>query len=60
METNPTPQPPDTAFTLQDLNNLRACVGTHPTPEGILSDVGQTKAKLIQKIDTIIAEMSDR
>jgi len=46
-----------TMFTKEDLQNIMAIIGTHPTPEGISSQAAQIKALIIQKCQTIINEL---
>ena len=44
-------------FTEQELQNLIAIVSTHPTPEGVGSQVGQIKVQLINKLSQMIDEL---
>ena len=44
-------------FTEQELQNLIAIVSTHPTPEGVGSQVGQVKVQLISKLSKMVDEL---
>ena len=44
-------------FTEQVLRNLIAIVSTHPTPEGVGSQVGQVKVQLISKLSKMVDEL---
>ena len=44
-------------FTEQELQNLIAIVSTHPTLEGVGSQVGQVKVQLISKLSKMVDEL---
>jgi len=44
-------------FTEQELQNLIVIVSTHPTLEGVGSQVGQVKVQLISKLSKMVDEL---